>query len=402
LIFAEAVTLAHVARPIALARLLRELGHDVCIAAAPAADRWLASEDVARVRIDSIAPQRFLRALARGSPAYDGGTLERYVEDDLRAIAAWPPDIVIGDFRLSLYISARRAGKPYGAIANAYWSRRYWTGVDAPDVTPLAWLPRRVADVVFRATYPAAFALHALPFHRVCRRYGIKPPGLDIRDVYTASDATAFADVEAFYEPPARTREAPAAAHAPLFIGPLAWEPPNAEPLPTFPAGPPIVFVALGSSGRSDALARVLRAVAAAPVRCVVATGMAGIAALPDNCIYRDAFVPYASACRAASLIICNGGAPACYAALRHGCRVIGIPSNLDQVLNLRHLRTLARLPRFEAEPLPILLRDDLEAALLDPRAPVPGCSSAAVENADAGAGSSIADWLTRLAEVNT
>jgi UDP:flavonoid glycosyltransferase YjiC (YdhE family) len=340
LIFAEAVTLAHVARPIALARLLRELGHDVCIAAAPAADRWLASEDVARVRIDSIAPQRFLRALARGSPAYDGGTLERYVEDDLRAIAAWPPDIVIGDFRLSLYISARRAGKPYGAIANAYWSRRYWTGVDAPDVTPLAWLPRRVADVVFRATYPAAFALHALPFHRVCRRYGIKPPGLDIRDVYTASDATAFADVEAFYEPPARTREAPAAAHAPLFIGPLAWEPPNAEPLPTFPAGPPIVFVALGSSGRSDALARVLRAVAAAPVRCVVATGMDGACPpLPANCIHFAPFVPYAAACAAASLVICNGGAPAVYAALGQGRPVVAVPAHLDQVLDVRALR---------------------------------------------------------------
>src|SRR5581483_10131915 len=199
LIFAEAVTLAHVARPIALARILRDLGHDVAIAAAPAADRWLAQEPLARVRIESIAPRRFLRALARGVPPYDTATLVRYVEDDLAAIAQVNPDVVVGDFRLSLYVSARRAKKPYGAIANAYWSRRYFPGVDAPDVAPLAWLPRSIADGVFRAVYPAAFALHALPFHRACRRFGVEPPGLDIRDVYTASDATAFADVEAFY-----------------------------------------------------------------------------------------------------------------------------------------------------------------------------------------------------------
>ena len=223
LIFAEAVTLAHVARPIALSRILHEQGHEVCIAAAPAAQRWLIPENVARQEIGSIEPTRFLRALARGMPAYGTQTLKRYVEDDLRAIAAWNPDIVIGDFRLSLHISARLAAKPYGAIANAYWSRRYWTGVDAPAVPPLSWLPRSIADATFRAVYPAAFALHALPFHRACKWYGVDSPGLDIRDVYTASDSTGFADVEAFYEP------TPGAADAPVFIGPLAWEPPGSN-----------------------------------------------------------------------------------------------------------------------------------------------------------------------------
>ncbi len=311
LIFAEAVTLAHVARPIALSRVLRKLGHEVCIAAAPAADRWLAGEAVARQSIDSISPARFLRALARGTPVYDAATLRRYVEDDLRAIAAWPPDVVVGDFRLSLYISARRAGRPYGAIANAYWSRRYWTGVDAPAVPPLTWLPGRAATALFRAVYPAVFALHAVPFHRACKSFGVKPPGLDIRDVYTASDLTAFADVAALYEP------SPAAADAPPFIGPLAWEPAATDPLPAFPDGPPIVFVSLGSSGPGELLPQVLEALAGLPVRCIVATGAnAERLRLPANCIHSAEFVPYAAACAAASLVICNGGAPATYAAL--------------------------------------------------------------------------------------
>jgi UDP:flavonoid glycosyltransferase YjiC (YdhE family) len=329
LIFAEAVTLAHVARPIALARVLRALGHDVCIAAAASADRWLDGERVARARIHSIESSRFLHALARGVPAYDTATLTRYVEDDLRAIDGWAPDIVVGDFRLSLYISARRAGRPYGAIANAYWSRRYWSGVTAPDVPPLARLPQPVADALFRLAYPAAFALHARPFHRACRAFGVASPGPDIRDVYTASDATAFADVEAFYDP------SPGAAAASSFVGPLPWEPPAAAPLPPFPDGPPIVFVALGSSGPAALLPRVLQALAGLPLRCIVATGTSD-ARMPGNCIHAASFVPYAPASDVASLVICNGGAPATYAALGRGRPVLALPANLDQLLNAR------------------------------------------------------------------
>ena len=331
LIFAEAVTLAHVARPIALSRILRELGHEVCIAASSAADRWLAGESVARLRIESIDSKRFLRALARGVPPYDRETLKRYVEDDLRAIAAWPPDIVIGDFRLSLYISTRLAHKPYGAIANAYWSRRYWTGVDAPDISSLNWLRPRVANAVFRAIYPVAFALHARPFHSVCRHFGVTAPGRDIRDIYTASDMTAFADVEALYEP------SPARADAPLFIGPLSWEPPGGNVLPELSEGVPIVFVSLGSSGDSKLLPRVLHALAGWPVRCIVATGVPvdGVR-LPVNCIHAAEFVPYAAACAASSLVVCNGGAPATYSALAAGKPVVALPANLDQLANMQ------------------------------------------------------------------
>jgi UDP:flavonoid glycosyltransferase YjiC (YdhE family) len=333
LIFAEAVTLAHVARPIALSRIVRRLGHEVCIAASPAADRWLDAEGVARQRIASIDSGRFLRALARGMPPYSSATLKQYVEDDLVAIAAWRPDIVIGDFRLSLYISARLAGKPYGAVANAYWSRRYWNGVDAPPVPPLSWLPRSSAYAMFRLAYPAAFALHALPFHRICKAFEVEPPGLDLRDVYTASDVTAFADVEAFYE------RRPGSGGAPPFIGPLAWEPPNTQRLPPFPDGPPIVFVSLGSSGTAGSLPSVLQGLAGLPVRCIVASGASSFRfTMPANCVYTAQFVPYDEATQVAQLVVCNGGAPAVYAALAHDKPVLAIPANLDQVLNSRAL----------------------------------------------------------------
>jgi len=333
LIFAEAVTLAHVARPIALARILRELGHEVCIAAAPTADRWLEGEDVARWHIDSIPSSQFLRALALGVPAYDAATLKRYVEDDLRAISAWSPDIVMGDFRLSLYISTRLARKPYGAIANAYWSRRYFPGVDAPDTLSLGWLPKSLANGVFRIAFPAIFSLHGTPFRRACRHFRVESPGSDIRDMYTASDVTAFADVEGFYQPTlVRGND--------TFVGPLPWRT-TADPLPAIVNAEPIVFLALGSSGRPDLLPRLLAILDSLPLRYIVA-GLPPQATIDlRRCIHQAAFVDYGQACAAANIAICNGGAPATYASLASGTPVIGVVSNLDQVLNMHVVERL-------------------------------------------------------------
>ncbi len=234
--------------------------------------------------------------------------------------------------------------------------------MDAPAVPPLSWLPRSIADATFRAVYPAAFALHALPFHRACKWFGVDSPGRDIRDVYTASDSTGFADVEAFYEP------TPGAPGAPIFVGPLAWEPPGIEPLPEFPEGPPIVFVSLGSSGSERALGRTLDAIAELPVRCMVATGANGSAqALPGNCVHFAEFLPYAQACGLASVVVCNGGAPAIYAALAAGRPIVAIPTNLDQILNLRaivrvdagrSIRVVAAEPRSIGRAIRALIAD--------------------------------------------
>ncbi len=335
LIFAEAVTLAHVGRPITLSRLLRELGHQVCIAASPVANRWLTREEDARLPIESISSNQFLAALANGTPVYAFSTIKRYVEDDLQAIAAWQPDIVLGDFRLSLYISSRLAGKPYGALTNAYWSRCYWEGVELPTVKPLRWLGTTVASAIFRAVYPAAFALHAIPFWKACRYFGVAPPRVDIRDAYTISDDTAFADVASFYGATdgdsAKSR----------FIGPLDWS--SGEQLPEITRkGPPIVFVSLGSSGPSSLLPRVVAALGAMPIRTIIATAGEVVGhTLPKNCIYASSYVPYADACAIASVVVCNGGSPATYQALARGTPLLGLPSNLDQFLNVRVVNKL-------------------------------------------------------------
>ena len=336
LVVAEAVTLAHLGRPLALAKILEQLGHEVVFACTPAVSRWLAMEGRAYEPVWSISSEDFKRSLARGAPLYDRATLLRYVEDDLDVIDRVRPDVIVGDFRLSLYVSARLRKRPYGAVANAYWSPRYFEIAQVPDIPLVRWLGAPVADAAFRATYRAAFRWHARPFLDVCAHFGVAAPGRTLLDVYTSSDCTAFADAEEFYAP----RSAREVHEA--FIGPLEWSP--SIPLPPgheqWGRNRPLVYVSLGSSGSPRVAQRVLDALADAPVDVVASTAGARLERVPPGVVTLD-YAPGEILCRRAALVIGNGGSPVAYQALQSAVPLLGLASNLDQFLNMRMIERI-------------------------------------------------------------
>ena len=122
LFFAEAVTLAHVARPLCLARALDPDRFEVHLASSDSYASLVNDTPFARHTLRSIPPQQFMDALANGSPVYSADTLAGYVEEDQRLMAAVRPDVVVGDFRISLGVSAELSGIPYVTVTNAYWS----------------------------------------------------------------------------------------------------------------------------------------------------------------------------------------------------------------------------------------------------------------------------------------
>jgi UDP:flavonoid glycosyltransferase YjiC (YdhE family) len=122
LFFAEAVTLAHIARPAVLAGLADAAGFDVVLARDPRYSSLFPDLCYRQRDLYSISSADFLAALAKGAPLYSAAVLERYVEEDLRIIDSEAPDVVVGDFRLSLAVSARLRNIPYITISNAYWS----------------------------------------------------------------------------------------------------------------------------------------------------------------------------------------------------------------------------------------------------------------------------------------
>lgn len=336
LLVAEAVTLAHYGRILSLARALPPQRYRVVVAADPRYTCLDPPAPLAFTPIASIAPERFNAALAQGRPLYDEATLARYVEADLALLDAVRPDVVIGDFRLSLAVSAPLAGVPYAALVNAYWSPYAQTGFPVPDLPFTRILGLKLGQALFDLVRPLAFALHARPLNRLRRRHGLPPIGHDLRRVYTWGDYTLYADTPELvptHDPPATHR----------YLGPVTWSAP--APLPDWwaelPTQRPLVLLTPGSSGRADHLMQLAQALARLPVTLVVATaGRGALTGLPDNVRVAD-YLPLARVLSQARLLICNGGSLTTYQALAAGVPVLGLTANLDQMLNMQ---TVARL----------------------------------------------------------
>jgi UDP:flavonoid glycosyltransferase YjiC (YdhE family) len=342
LFVAEAVTLAHVGRALALAARLPS--HcEVAIAMDPSCHRFAAGT---RCRIEPlycIGSESFLRRLARGSGVYEAGELRRYVQDDLALIERVRPDVVVGDFRLSLSVSARLAKVPYATVTNAYWSP-FSADRDLPmPVLPVTRaLPLSLARPLFAALAPFVMRRHARAMNLLRAEHGLAELEPDLRTVYTDADRTLYADDMQMFP----MRSGLPSSH--VALGPVLWSPPVAEPpwWAELPTDRPLVYVTLGSSGSAQVLPIVLAALAKLPVTVIASTagGSGSNASVPENARLAD-YLPGTAAAARSRLVVCNGGSPTCQQAFAAGVPVLGIASNMDQFLNMRGVeRTKAGL----------------------------------------------------------
>jgi UDP:flavonoid glycosyltransferase YjiC (YdhE family) len=362
LFVAEAVTLAHVGRPIFLAGTLP--GDDVDIAC-PDDHANLVRRAGLRARpLRSLSPATFAARLARGRPLYTENELADCIRDDLRLLAEVRPDAVVGDFRLSLSVSARLAKIPYVNVTNAYWSPCARPDFRMPGLRAARWIPAAIGDRVFRMLRPLAFAAHARPMNRVRSAHGLKPLRSDVREVYCDGDATLYADLPQMIPTPG----APA-THS--HIGPVAWSP--AVDLPAWwaeaTAGSPPIYVSLGSSGAADALPMIVEGLRPLGRPIIVATA-ARVPQLRSTAgVFVADFVPGGRVAGQCCAVVCNGGSPATLQALANGVPVVGIASNLDQFLNMGYVERVGAGTLLRADRAgPRGVRATVAQAIEDPR----------------------------------
>ncbi len=331
LFFAEAVTLAHAARPIVLANSLDGIGYELVMACDDRYRRFMVGQTWQTLPLRSISSQRFLRSLAWGTPVYDLPTLRRYVAEDIDLIERVKPDLIVGDFRLSLSVSARLVGIPYATITNAYWSP-YIRDMPFPlPVLPLSrCMPLAIAQAIFDAVKMRAFSLHCRPLNRLREEHGFPPFGNDLRLAYTDADYTLYADTPAMFPVD------PLPSHH-RFLGPMLWSPPVPAPhwWHDLPTDQPIVYLTLGSSGSPKVMRTVMDALAGQPVTVIASTAGAPPPQTLSQNLYVADYLPGIEAAARASLVICNGGSPTSQQALACGVPVLGIASNMDQFMNM-------------------------------------------------------------------
>lgn len=329
LFVAESVSLAHVARPVRLADSLDD-SWDIHFACAQQYRNCFDGHDWPIHSIESVPPAEFLKRLQRGAPLCAADELERSVHADLGLIERLKPDVVVGDFRLSLAVSARLAKVPYVAICNAHWSP--WAEIrqfPAPDISILRLFPTAAANLLFRIGRPVAFRLHALPINRIRQKFGLAPYA-DIRWAYTDGDLSLYADSPLLVP----THDLPSSHR---YLGPILWAPKGNFPewWNRVATSQPLAYVTLGSTGRADLLPMALKACEDAKLTTVVAT--AGRTDVPSHDRRFVAnFLPGDRAAQMADLVVCNGGSATVYQALSKGVPVVGVCSNLDQFLTMQ------------------------------------------------------------------
>lgn len=335
LFVSEAVSLAHVARICALGGALSSELYDIHFASSGQFSFCSDCLSWTKHRLDGISPALFMKRLSRGVPVYSISELERYVSDDLKLIAAVQPNLIVNDFRLSLGVSARHSGIQLWSICNAHWSPYSPRNrLPAPDLFIAKILGFHLFGGVFNAIWPFVSKFHVKSANRLRRRFNLAEYR-SLEEFYCDGDSVLYADTPSLVPIPSLP-----AGH--MFLGPIVWSPPET----VWPdwwgevenSSLPLVYVTLGTTGNVDLLPDVIKACREERVRCLVATaGRVGFRSLPPW-VYSAAFLPGSEAAAKSSLVVCNGGSATAHQALAQGKPVLGICSNLDQLLTMQSI----------------------------------------------------------------
>jgi len=328
--------LSHVSRPFEVAKVLRARGHEVVFASDGEYMRLPREEGFPVLPARTLDPDHVLRCSRRGrADWWDLAEIERMVEDELRVFDEVRPDLVLGDFRLTLSSSCERFGVPYAAILNASWTNHFDAPLRAPEhlaVTRL--LGRRLTTRLLPIVKATILWLDARPFRRYRARQGLSPR-TNIWDVWRG-DLNLVVDTPD-YGP---TRDLPESFR---YVGPIVWEPdlPAPEWLSALDPKRPVLYFTMGSTGNARFFELAVELFGGSEFQVVMTTaGLVELAAVPDNVFVAD-YAPGSALMEVADVVVCQGGNGTIYQALRHGVPIVGIPTMHDQEFNLDRVEAL-------------------------------------------------------------
>jgi UDP:flavonoid glycosyltransferase YjiC (YdhE family) len=333
LFVAEAASLAHVARPFVLASSLDPDAYDIHFAAppTPSVELVLAGAPFTRWPLKSIPEATFMRRLRRGIPFWTVGEIERYVAIDRQLIRDVQPDLIVGDLRVSLGVSAPLEGVPWAALMNASWSPDAggWRHPVPQTTLSSPYIPW-MTQFGFELLLPLFISWYTRPVNAARARHGLAPFGRTFAAMFAGDDVL-------YVDPPGLIPFRRPMPPNHRLIGAAIWNAP--APLPPWwdelEGGDPLVYVSLGSSGKLQMLPKIVGALAGLPVRVAVAVGRReAMLDVPPN-VFVAPYLPGDLLARRAALVIGNGGSAGLYQALNEGTPVLGVPENLDQHMTM-------------------------------------------------------------------
>lgn len=332
LFMAESVTMAHITRPLTLALELQEQGYEVIFATSQRPKVLEASLNKLQViEINhALTSEQFNQALSAGKVPFTETVLRQYIQEDLRLLNKIQPDIVIGDMRVSLQISARIKNIRFLNLTNIVWS----PNAKMPKIVPECPLTKVLGGTLgSQAAQPFVGMIMSQflkPFNKLRAEYGLTPLA-SLEACYNDGDIVAYLDLPGLV----KTETLP--THH-LFLGPLLFSAPMAMPewFSKLPKDKKKVFVSMGSSGNQACLKTIIKSFKNQDVTLIVAGAPASLVLPKQDNVVVASYLPAREVIRECDLVICNGGSPMVYLALAEGVCVLGIPSNMDQHLTMQ------------------------------------------------------------------
>jgi len=217
LFMGEGVTLAHVVRPLTLAKALDKNKWDVYFSCSENYKKLVIDFGINFIPIHTINGAIFQNRVYKGAPVYTVGELEEYVKEEMEIIDKVKPDVVISDFRITLSISAQLKGVTHISLAGGQWSPYRHEPYPVPEIPAVEILGVRLAKWLIPKIMPFAFKQHTKNYNKVRRKYNLPPVNM-LEEVYSRGDHVLYMDIPGFYN----TSELPANHR---FIGPVHWDP---------------------------------------------------------------------------------------------------------------------------------------------------------------------------------
>lgn len=333
LVIGDSMSLAHATRAMVLARRLSREGADVHYATGPAHQSLARQEGFEPDEVYCVPPEQAHAAIRRGSHIFDRATLRQYVASDLALIERVQPDLIVGDMRMSLNISAEIAGIPYWSIVSGYLTPYYTAPQRPPRTFPLTrLLGDRLSQAIFPWLKSQILRYYAANFRHYRRELGLAPVH-DVFEIIASPYRTLIADLPRFI---------PCENLPPHFeyIGPLLWEPDLPDPvwLDRLDPDQPTAYVTMGSTGDADDLRCVLVTLRDAGWQVMTTLGRHGEA--PPG-VHAVPFARGSHLLRHSHVTVCHGGSGTIYQAIAAAVPVIGIATFHDQEINLERAEAL-------------------------------------------------------------
>jgi UDP:flavonoid glycosyltransferase YjiC (YdhE family) len=346
----NAHALAHVSRPLEIAKVLRNRGAEMIFAGYGKYLEVAAKAGFETVELPYISEKQLVEATRsqRLDKLFKEEQIAGFIEAELALYKRLHPDLVIIDNRPSAVTSAELMGIKTIGIINVHMSQykeipfysfRNVTRLGAKE--PFKYLDR-IENVI------EGFLIDNLVMRdigKLRRRYGLKKKHGFANE---EGDLNLFPDLPEF----SPVSKPPDNAH---YVGPLTWhnDLPAPESLKQIDDAKKCIYFTIGSSGLEELIENVQEFLAE-DIPIIIAAGkMKGTKelSLPPN-VFLEEFVNTDMVLPRCNLVVCHGGNGTIYQALSHGVPIVGIAMHEEQYYGLKRVNNLELGIGFHAKKL--------------------------------------------------